>query len=173
MDNEDSFSEEEVERGSDELLANDNLRLPEGASVLVRIHAVRSWLTRRQQEANVAIGKVALALQDVAEQQSTKLRRREQLALQERIQDVQRQLQYEQQQLKTYEEAEALFEECITHMTSNERALVEYYLALEDLIQDGTEGSESVSGSQSGRRRALAEVQRRVEHVGVVQGEDE
>jgi hypothetical protein len=163
----------EIEKGSDELLADDHLRLPEGASFLVRIHAVRSWLTRRQQEANLAIGRAALALQDVMEQRSTKLRRREQLAVQERIQDVQQQLQVAQQQLQAFEEAEALFEECIAHTTSSERALVEYYLSLEDLMQEHSEESTALSASPVGRRSALAEVQRRVEHVGIAQGEDE
>src|SRR5436305_1813518 len=172
MDNESGLTEE-VERGSDELLAHDHLRLPEGASFLVRIHAVRSWLTRRQQEANLAIGKAALALQDVMEQQSTKLRRREQLEVQKRIQYVQQQLQDAQQQLQAFEEAEALFEDCIAHTTSSERALVEYYLTLEDLIQESPEQSTTVSGSPSGRRSTLAEVQRRVEHVGIAQEEDE
>lgn len=172
MDHEGNLPDE-VEKGSDELLADDNLRLPEGASFLVRIHAVRSWLTRRQQEANLAIGRAALALQDVMEQPSTKLRRREQLAVQERIQDVQQQLQVAQQQLQAFEEAEALFEDCIAHTTSSERALVEYYLSLEDLMQERPEESVALSGSPAGRRLALAEVQRRVEHVGIAGEEDE
>ena len=37
----------EEETGSDELLADDNLRLPERANVLVRVHAVRAWLDVR------------------------------------------------------------------------------------------------------------------------------
>ena len=35
-----SFQNEET--GSDELLSDENLRLPEGANIIVRLHAVRA-----------------------------------------------------------------------------------------------------------------------------------
>ena len=49
MDNDDDFSGTSIEIGSDELLSDDNLRLPESASTLVRTHAVQAWLTRRHE----------------------------------------------------------------------------------------------------------------------------
>src|SRR5579863_4634449 len=51
------------ETGSDELLADDNLRLPDSANVLVRVHAVRAWLARRHDEAAIEAGTAALTLQ--------------------------------------------------------------------------------------------------------------
>lgn len=45
MDIDDETSNVPVEIGSDELLSDDNLRLPESANILVRIHALRAWLT--------------------------------------------------------------------------------------------------------------------------------
>ena len=82
MDIDDETSNEATEIGSDELLSNDNLRLPESASLLVRIHAVRAWLTRRYQETTLEVGEAALALQDMMLQEpagvrETRLRRRE------------------------------------------------------------------------------------------------
>ena len=68
----------EEETGSDELLADDNLRLPESANVLVRVHAVRAWLARRHEEATIEAGRAALALQQAfnAPGEETRPRRR-------------------------------------------------------------------------------------------------
>ena len=44
MDNDDDFADTSIEIGSDELLSDDDLRLPESANILVRTHAVRAWL---------------------------------------------------------------------------------------------------------------------------------
>jgi DNA primase len=164
MDPDEAFSQEERESGSDELLSDDHLRLPEGASMLVRLHAVRSWLTRRQQETNIEIGEAALILQAVTQEEpaQTRIRRREHLHLMERIQKAQQVLQTAQERLHTYEEAQALLEECVAHTTTGERMLVEYYLTLEDLVQNELEEEDT---SSSSRLQALAEVQHRVEHV--------
>lgn len=170
MDPDDERENEEIERGSDELLSDDKLRLPASASPLVRLHAVRAWLTRRQRETDGEIGEAALALQYTMQdsEQDTRMRRREREALAERVQRIQQSLQDAQQRKQAYEEAETLLEECITHTTSNERALVEYYLTLEDLMQseEVEEATTTNPPDQSPRHLALADVQHRVEHVG-------
>ena len=61
----DKISQEATEIGSDELHSDDNLHLPIGANPLVRLHAVRAWLTRRQKMTNIEIGEVALELQQL------------------------------------------------------------------------------------------------------------
>ncbi len=167
MNDDNEFLDETTETGSDELLSDDNLRLPESANALVRLHAVRAWLTRRQIEANIEIGEAALALQEAfqAPEQETRLRRRErerQIGGVQRVQRAQQALEEAQQRLRTYEEAQGLLEETVTHMTSGERALVEYYLALEDLMQSSVENPTPLRQ----RILALADVQHRVEHVG-------
>ncbi len=165
--NNDEFPDESPEIGSDELLSDDNLRLPESANTLVRLHAVRAWLTRREVETSVEIGEAALALQQAFEEppQETRLQRRARRHQESglgRVQHAQQELEEAQQRLSTYEEAQALLEETVTHTTSGERVLVEYYLTLEDLMQSAVEALEP------SRQRiiALADVQHRVERVG-------
>src|SRR5438128_1072426 len=100
MSFDDDFSEsEDNETGSDDLLSADHLRLPEGASPLVRLHAIRAWLSRRQQETSMEIGEAALALQQLMEEepQTSRPRRRERLGLTERVQHIQQKLQHAQQ----------------------------------------------------------------------------
>ncbi|HET8850977.1 MAG TPA: hypothetical protein VFN02_00480, partial [Ktedonobacteraceae bacterium] len=79
MNSDDHIPEESIETGSDELLSEDDLRLPESASVLVRLHAVRAWLARRHHEATVEVGEAALKLQQAMalEFQEARPRRRE------------------------------------------------------------------------------------------------
>ena len=86
MDFDDDTSDSPAEAGSDELLSDDNLRLPESANILVRIHAVRAWLTRRQQETRFEMGETALALQESMQEElhEAKLRRRERQIIEER-----------------------------------------------------------------------------------------
>ena len=164
MDFDDELSNNETETGSDELLSADNLRLPDSANVLVRLHAIRAWLTRRQKETAIEIGESALTLQAIMQEgdQSIHLRRREREAQTERVQRAQEMLQAAQSRLETYEEAETLLEDCITHTTSGERVLVEYYLTLEELMNDLS--TQEVTAAP--RLHALADVQHRIEHVG-------
>ncbi len=49
MDSDKDMPEDSTQIGSDELLSEDNLRLPDSASVLVRLHAVRAWLAEVRQ----------------------------------------------------------------------------------------------------------------------------
>jgi leucyl aminopeptidase (aminopeptidase T) len=170
MDIDDETSDSSVETGSDELLSDDNLRLPESASILVRIHAVRAWLARRYEETVIEVGEAALVLQEMMmqEPQETRLRRRERQSQQEQLSHIQQVLLEAQQRLSAYEEAQSLLEDCIAH-TSGERVLVEYYLALEDLVQAATQANQP---GQAPRLRALADVQHRVEHVGAPNEED-
>jgi hypothetical protein len=159
------------EIGSDELLSDDSLRLPESASILVRTHAVRAWLARRRQETTLEIGEVALALQQammMQEPQDGRLRRRERQGQEEKLRHIQKELTEAQQRLSAYEEAQTLLEDCIAH-TSGERMLVEYYLALEDLVQSVAETDQP---EQLPRLQALADVQHRVEHVGASNEEE-
>ena len=84
MDYDNEISNISLEIGSDELLSDDNLRLPESANILVRTHAVQAWLARRQEEHTLEVGEAALALQQVMTQepQATRLRRRQRETLQ-------------------------------------------------------------------------------------------
>src|SRR5437016_7119278 len=156
-------ADEEV--GSDELLADDDLRLPESANILVRLHAVRAWLARRREEAIIEVGEAALEFQQASAPgpQETRLSRRERLGHEARLLDTQRVLAVAQQRLQAYEDAQALLEDCIAHTTSGERVLVEYYLTLEELVQDSIQASED---ERTPRLRALADVQHRIERVG-------
>ena len=170
MDNDDDFADTSIEIGSDELLSDDDLHLPESANILVRTHAVRAWLARRREESTIEVGEAALALQQVMlqEPQETRLRRRERQNLQWQLDQQQQVLKEAQQRLDGYIEAEALLEDGITH-TSGERVLVEYYLALENLVHSITQAKQS---EQSPRLQALFDVQHCVEHVGAPNEED-
>ena len=156
---------ETTEIGSDELLADDNLRLPEGASPLVRVHAMRSWLTRRQKDTALEIGEAALVWQGIqqeAMQDTTRLRRREQQRIADRVQQAQQDFENAQQRLSAYEEMAALLEEYIAHTTSNERTLVEYYLQLEEMMQ---QEEQKETDADKARLRVLLDVQNRIEQV--------
>jgi len=167
----DNTSEEVTEAGSDELLSDDNLRLPEGANPLVRLHALRAWLTRRQKVTNIEIGEAALELQQLQQDESgtVRVRRRELQARQGQMEYLQQRFQQAQQRLATYKQAETLLEECVDHTTVGERLLVEYYLTLEELVQDSLQTGES---EFSARMQVLFDVQHRVERVSVSE-EDE
>jgi leucyl aminopeptidase (aminopeptidase T) len=168
MDYDDEISDTSLETGSDELLSDDNLRLPEYANILVRTHAVQSWLVRRLEENTLEVGEAALALQQVMmqEPQETRIRRRERERLQLQVDKQQQRLEESQQRLEGYLEAQNLLEDCITH-TSGERVLVEYYLTLEDLVHNVIHDREARP-----RLQALFDVQHRVEHVGAPNEED-
>ena len=164
IDDEDDTSNEATEIGSDELLSDENLRLPESANILVRLHAVRAWLARRHDEAAIEAGEAALALQEIMQEEpgDTRPRRRQQQLQRERLEQVQHTLTEAQQRLSAYEEAQSLLEDCITHTTSSERVLVEYYLTLEDLVQTAQASQQKSSPWLS----AFADVQHRIEQVG-------
>ncbi len=165
MDFDDELDHDQEEIGSDELLSDDNLRLPASANTLVRLHAIRAWLTRRQKETTIEIGEAALTLQEAMQEEAfvTRLRRREREAQEQQLQHTQQALSQAQVRLATYEEAEAMLEDCVAHTTSGERVLVEYYLMLDEMMQ--READPSVNSSLS-RLHALADVQHRIEHVG-------
>ncbi len=160
------------ETGSDELLSADNLRLPENANPLVRLHALRAWLVRRQKEATLAIGQAALTLQQLQHEDAgaPRLRRSEREALMQNIQRAQNLFKQAQEHLDAYEEAEAILEDCVNHLTINERLLVEYYLALDDIIQSSIQ--EEQDETHSPHVEALLDVQQRVERVGSPQDDD-
>lgn len=171
MDIDDELSQEETETGSDELLSDDNLRLPDNANPLVRLHAIRAWLARRQKAARLDIGMLALDLQRLQQegQPEVRLRRRELQARQDRLQAVQERFQSTQQLLSVYEEAEQLLEECVNHTTISERLLVEYYLTIEQLAQEATHEDED---TQSPRLLVLSDVLHRIEQVGTSHEDD-
>jgi hypothetical protein len=166
MNADDELPDEATETGSDELLSDENLRLPESASPLVRLHAIRAWLARRQKETTLEIGEAALTLQHILQQepQESRHRRRERQSYAGQIQHAQQMLAQAQQQLSAYEEAQALLDECITHTTTGERVLVEYYLTLDEMVQSRVQAGEPEHSPWLG---ALTEVQHRVERVGV------
>jgi hypothetical protein len=162
----DGISEEVTEAGSDELLSDDNLRLPAAANPLVRLHAVLAWFTRRQKVTNIEIGEAALELQELQQDESgsARLRRRELQVRQEQMQYLQQRFQQAQERLEIYEEAESLLKECVDHTTVGERLLVEYYLMLEEQVQNSLQAGESES---SPRLQVLFDVQHRVERVSI------
>jgi len=155
------------EIGSDELLSDENLRLPESANIIVRLHAVRSWLSRRHDEATIEVGEAALALQEVMQENpvETRPRRRmHQILEAQRFQRVQQALAEAQQRLSAYEEAQSILEDCVAH-TNGERVLVEYYLTLEDLVLQSQEQMDQTE-DHSPWLDALSDVLHRIEHVG-------
>jgi hypothetical protein len=155
------------EIGSDELLSDENLRLPESANVLVRLHAVRAWLSRRHDEATIEVGEAALTLQEIMQEEAVETKPRRRLRLGEdtqRFQRAQKALLTAQQRLSAYEEAQSIFEDCVAH-TSGERVLVEYYLTLEGLVLQSKEEMDSIE-DRSSWLDALSDVLHRVEHVG-------
>ncbi len=175
-DNQDNI-EETTEVGSDDLLADDALRLPESANILVRLHAVRAWLTRRIQEANIAIGDAALILREAMqepEQSLARPRRREREANSQmlRVQRAQESITMATQRLNTYEEAQTLLEETVSHVTAGERILVEYYLAIEQLLEESLNSIDRNIEEQQARRDVLADVLHRIEHVGIPDEEE-
>ncbi len=170
MDGDGEISDLPEEIGSDELLSDDNLRLPESANILVRLHAVRAWLARRREEAIFAVGEAALNLQQamLSEPQEVRLRRRERQDQEESISRAQQALVAAQQRLQAYEEAQALLEDCVAH-ASGERILVEYYLTLEELVQNDMQANQP---DRTPWLRAMADVQHRIERVGVPNEEE-
>jgi len=176
IDDEEFQEGEANEVGSDELLSDDNLRLPESANILVRVHAVRAWLTRRRNEAALEVGEAALDLQDVMQSdfEDVRPRRRREQMQQERLQCAQQGVSRAQERQDAYEEAETLLEDCIAH-TSGERVLVEYYLTLDELVQRNAE-QELPAGVESPERaawlEAIADVQHRIERVGIPDEEE-
>ena len=160
------------ETGSDELLADDNLRLPDSANVLVRLHAVRAWLARRHDEAAMTAGMAALAWQQAqtssGEENRPRRRAHQQSDMTSR---AQQQLAAAQQHIAAIEEAQALLEDCIAH-TNGERTLVEYYLALEQLLLDNGYSLTDATPEhpqQAPWFDAILEILQRVEHVGTPQ----
>ena len=184
MDIEDEIPDESSETGSDELLSEDNLRLPESANILVRVHAVRAWLMRRQHEAAIQVGEAALHLQEMEteEPQELSMRRRARQLLTERRTRAQQALTDAQERLSAYEEAQTLLEDCIAH-NNGERVLVEYYLLLEEQVAKVvflSSKAETGVDEQSGQPRhsqawysAIADVQHRVEQVGIRENEED
>jgi hypothetical protein len=159
------------ETGSDELLADDNLRLPESANVLVRVHAVRAWLARRHEEATIEAGMAALSLQRAMSHPVEETRPRRRVPQPPDTTLAQQQLANARQRIDAFEGAQTLLEDCIAH-TNGERVLVEYYLAVEQVIIDN---GYALSGETPIQRTpwldATLEVMQRVEHVGTPQEE--
>jgi hypothetical protein len=155
------------EPGSDEVLSDDNLRLPESANILVRLHAVRAWLSRRYDEATIEVGEAALTLQELMQGDAIETRPRRRIHLAEEAQQFQRAqkaLAAAQQRLSAYEEAQSILEDCVAH-TSGERVLVEYYLTLEELVLQSQEHMDQEE-KNSPWLNAVSDVLRRIEHVG-------
>src|SRR5438874_5111259 len=90
IDDEDEASNEAAETGSDELLSDENLRLPESANILVRLHAVRAWLSRRHDEATMEVGEAALALHEAMQENPVETRPRRRMHQMEEAQQFQR-----------------------------------------------------------------------------------
>jgi hypothetical protein len=154
--------------GSDELLSDENLRLPEGANILVRLHAVRAWLSRRREEASIEVGEAALALKEIMQEQAVETRPRRKAhqfeAVQQQFQHAEKALAESQQRLSAYEEAQSILEDCVAH-SSGERVLVEYYLTLEELVLQSQEQMDQTE-DRSPWLDALSDVLHRIEHVG-------
>ena len=165
------FSDDEPdddELGSDELLSDENLRLPEGANILVRLHAVRAWLARRRDEATIEVGEAAIELQEMMQEEAVETRPRRRThqieAVQQQFLLAQKALAESQQRLSAYEEAQSILEDCVAH-TSGERVLVEYYLTLEELVLQSQEVVDQTE-DRSPWLDAISDVLHRIEHVG-------
>ena len=165
------FSEEhesnDEETGSDGLLSDENLHLPESANILVRLHAVHAWLSRKHDEATIEVGEAALALQEVMQEDTVETRprrRTHQIHEAQRFQRAQQRLAEAQQRLSAYEEAQSILEDCVAH-TSGERVLVEYYLTLEELVLQSQEQLDQME-DHSPWYYALSDVLHRIERVG-------
>ncbi len=177
-DNTFPFSDENTphddESGSDELLSDENLRLPEGANILVRLHAVRAWLLRKLEETRIEVGEAALILQEMMQEQVVETRPRRRVrqidTMQQQFQHTQKALEVAQRRLSAYEEAQSILEECVVH-TSGERVLVEYYLTLEELVLQRQE-QEDQSEDSSPWIDAMSDVLHRIEHVGTSNEEE-
>jgi hypothetical protein len=170
FDDDEFISDTEEETGSDELLSDDNLRLPESANPMVRLHAVRAWLKRRQREVKMAMGNTALQLQESQSNSGTApLRRRAYQEQMEGLQRLQNSFQRDQERLSAYEEAEVELEDCVDHTTVGERLLVEYYLQLDMIIQTDLQEN---SQQETPRLETLLGVQHRVESVTATYEED-
>lgn len=165
-ENDDLAAEEET--GSDELLAVDELRLPAGANILVRLHALRAWLARRYRETELEVGSAALDLQEAMSEMENEVRpRRRAFQSDFLIQRAQLFLSKTQQRLSAYDEASTLLEDCVAHTTTGERLLVEYYLSLEELIEAAD------TPTDSPWLEAMQDVLHRVEQVGTPGEEEE
>jgi len=155
-----NFAEEDVS-GSDDLLAADDLHLPEGANTLVRLHALRAWLEHRCTASELEIGTAVLALQTTMHDPGTHRRPRRQW--EEANQSLLRaQVALSQAQLRqsAYHTARTLLEACVTHTTTAQRLLVEYYLSLEELAEAGSEAADPPW------QAAIQDVLHRVEQIG-------
>ncbi len=162
--NDEEFSAEEI--GSDELLSADELSLPASANILVRLHALRSWLSRRYVETQQEVGMAALDVQEVsrdaADSQRPRRRHEQSNVL---LQRAQHHLLQAQQRLSAYDEAQILLENCVAHTTAGERLLVEFYLSLEELV------AASASSTASSWSEVMATVLQHVEQLAMP-GED-
>ncbi len=170
----DNLNSNDEEIGSDELLSDENLRLPEGANIRVRLHAVRAWLTRRCDEARIEVGEAALALQEMMQEQVVETRPRRRMpqadTVQARLERTQKALAESQERLSAYDEAQSILEDCVAH-TSGERVLVEYYLTLEELVLERQEQA-GESEDRSPWLDAMSDVLHRIEHVGISDEEE-
>ena len=164
----DDHESNDEEIGSDELLSDENLRLPESANILVRLHAVRAWLSRRRDEATIEVGEAALELQAMMQEEAVEVRPRRRThqieEVQEQFQSAQKALTASQQRLSAYEEAQSILEDCVAH-TNGERVLVEYYLTLEELVLQSQEQMDQTE-DRSPWLDAISDVLHRIEHVG-------
>jgi hypothetical protein len=103
------------------------------------------------------------------------LRRRAYQDYAERLQHYQHIFAQAQERLSTYEEAEALLEETVNHVTIGERLLVEYYLEIESKIQDDVQAQgvlEASQAQQTPRLQALLDILQRIERVGATYEEE-
>jgi len=158
-ENDDNTGEDEA--GGDELLAADNLRLPESANILIRLHALSTWLDRRYADAELEVGVAALGLQEAMRESENEARPRHRSSQNNFLfQSRQLALVSAQQSQSAYDEARVLLEDCVAHTTTGERLLVEYYLSLEELIE-----AANVSGTTPWLT-AMTDVMHRVEQVG-------
>ena len=154
-------SSDELLAESDELLAADELRLPESANTQLRLLALRTWLDRRSGEAELEVGIAALGLQEAMRESEQPTRPRRRLEQQDFLfQRSQLALASAQQSQSAYAEARVLLEDCVAHTTTGERLLVEYYLSLEELIEAAN------TSDNSPWFMAMSQVLSRVEQVG-------
>jgi hypothetical protein len=167
-ENDETDENSPLETGSDNALADDDLRLPEGANVLVRLHALRAWLERKIVENEQDIGFAALALQEVMKEGENEPRQRRRFTGgSSRQEQVMQDITHAQERQSALAEAHTLLEDIVAHTTTAERVLVEYFLSLEELVQ-------SAQDTAAGNRwlATMSEVMGRVEQVSISTEED-
>ena len=110
--------------------------------MLVRLHAVRAWLSRRLDEATIEVGEAALALQEMMQEEAVETRPRRIAHLNDSSsRTISARTESACRVTTTFERlrGSAIHLRGLRCAYSGERVLVEYYLTLEELVLQSQE----------------------------------